>query len=138
MDVITNLVTLLLSHWSSIIPTKQNDLHGSVCHLKRHESHFYLRQVTFKRKTELAVTSQNRVRSRQFQLSHALDVHLIRYVRNETKMKRQRKKQGIKAKQTKKKLHGLSPRANYTDRATAACRRSDCKLLRIEGPTWSA
>jgi hypothetical protein len=24
----------------------------------------------------------------------------------------------------KKKLHGLSPRANYTDRATAACRRS--------------
>jgi hypothetical protein len=26
------------------------------------------------------------------------------------------------------KLHGLSPRANYTDRATAACRRSDCQL----------
>jgi hypothetical protein len=24
-----------------------------------------------------------------------------------------------------KKLHGLSPRAKYTDRATAACRRSD-------------
>jgi hypothetical protein len=24
----------------------------------------------------------------------------------------------------KKKLHGLSPQANYTDRATAACRRS--------------
>jgi hypothetical protein len=24
------------------------------------------------------------------------------------------------------KLHGLSPQANYTDRATAACRRSDC------------
>jgi hypothetical protein len=37
-----------------------------------------------------------------------------------------------------KKLHGLSPRANYTDRATAACRRSDCQLLRIEGATWSA
>jgi hypothetical protein len=37
-----------------------------------------------------------------------------------------------------KKLHGLSPRANYTDRATAACRRSDCQLLRIEGTTWSA
>jgi hypothetical protein len=35
----------------------------------------------------------------------------------------------------KKKLHGLSPRANYTDRATAACRRSDCQLLRIEGAT---
>jgi hypothetical protein len=27
----------------------------------------------------------------------------------------------------KTKLHGLSPRANYTDRATAACRRSDCQ-----------
>jgi hypothetical protein len=38
----------------------------------------------------------------------------------------------------KEKLHGRSPRANYTDRATAACRRSDCQLLRIEGATWSA
>jgi hypothetical protein len=38
----------------------------------------------------------------------------------------------------KKKLHGLSPRANYTDRATAASRRSDCQLVRIEGATWSA
>jgi hypothetical protein len=38
----------------------------------------------------------------------------------------------------KKKLHGLSPRANYTDRATVACRRSDCQLVRIEGATWSA
>jgi hypothetical protein len=28
----------------------------------------------------------------------------------------------------KTKLHGLSPRANYTDRATAACRRSNCQL----------
>jgi hypothetical protein len=26
----------------------------------------------------------------------------------------------------KTKLHGLSPRANYTDRATAPCRLSDC------------
>jgi hypothetical protein len=41
-------------------------------------------------------------------------------------------------KKTKTKLHGLSPRANYTDRATAACRRSDCQLVRIEGATWSA
>jgi hypothetical protein len=32
-----------------------------------------------------------------------------------------------------KKLHGLSPRANYTDRATAACRRSDCKLSSDRG-----
>jgi hypothetical protein len=38
----------------------------------------------------------------------------------------------------KKKLHGLSPRANYTHRATAACRRSDCQLFRIKGATWSA
>jgi hypothetical protein len=36
------------------------------------------------------------------------------------------------------KLHGLSPRANYTDLATAACRRSDCQLLRIKGAKWSA
>jgi hypothetical protein len=36
------------------------------------------------------------------------------------------------------KLHGLSPRVNYTDRATATCRRSDCQLLRIEDATWSA
>jgi hypothetical protein len=33
-----------------------------------------------------------------------------------------------------KKLHGLSPRANYIDRATAVCRRSDCQLLRIRVP----
>jgi hypothetical protein len=39
---------------------------------------------------------------------------------------------------TKTKLHGLSPLANYTDRATAACRRSDCQLVRIKGATWSA
>jgi hypothetical protein len=26
-------------------------------------------------------------------------------------------------------IHGLSPGANYTDRATAACRQSDCQLL---------
>jgi hypothetical protein len=35
-------------------------------------------------------------------------------------------------------LHGLSPRANYTDRATAASRRSECQLLRIKCATWSA
>jgi hypothetical protein len=43
-----------------------------------------------------------------------------------------------RTKKTKTKLHGLSPRANYTDRAIAACRRSDCQLVRIEGATWSA
>jgi hypothetical protein len=29
-------------------------------------------------------------------------------------------------------------RERTTDRATAACRRSDCQLVRIEGATWSA
>jgi hypothetical protein len=48
----------------------------------------------------------------------------------------QREHKELKCK--KKKLHGLSPRANYTDRATADCRRSGCQLLRIEGATWSA
>jgi hypothetical protein len=41
-------------------------------------------------------------------------------------------------KKTKTKLHGLSPRANYTNRATAACQRSDCQILWVEGATWSA
>jgi hypothetical protein len=36
--------------------------------------------------------------------------------------------------QTNNKLHGLSPRANYTDQATATCRQSDCQLLRIRVP----
>jgi hypothetical protein len=31
------------------------------------------------------------------------------------------------------KFRGLSLRANYTDRATAACRRSWCQRLRIDG-----
>jgi hypothetical protein len=35
-----------------------------------------------------------------------------------------------------KKLHGLSQQANYTDRATAARRRSDRQLLRIKGAMW--
>jgi hypothetical protein len=30
------------------------------------------------------------------------------------------------------KLRGFSPRANYIDRATAACRRNKCQFLRIE------
>jgi hypothetical protein len=41
-----------------------------------------------------------------------------------------------------KKLHGLSPRANYTDRATTACRRSDwqtfadkeCHVVSVTNP----
>jgi hypothetical protein len=39
--------------------------------------------------------------------------------------------------QFKKKLNCFSPQANYTNRATAACRRSYCQLLRIEGVAWS-
>jgi hypothetical protein len=35
--------------------------------------------------------------------------------------------------QTKNKLHGLSPRANYTNRATAAYRRSDCQPFSDRG-----
>jgi hypothetical protein len=34
-------------------------------------------------------------------------------------------------------LRDFSPRPNYTDRATAACRQSYCQLLRIEGVAWS-
>jgi retron-type reverse transcriptase len=41
-------------------------------------------------------------------------------------------------KQKPTKLHGLSPRANYTDLPTAACRRSDCQLVRRDSATWSA
>jgi hypothetical protein len=39
----------------------------------------------------------------------------------------------------KKKLNSVafSPQANYTDRATAACWRSYCQLLRIEDVAWS-
>jgi hypothetical protein len=32
----------------------------------------------------------------------------------------------------------FSPQANYTNRATAACQRSYCQLLRIEGVAWLA
>jgi hypothetical protein len=38
----------------------------------------------------------------------------------------------------KKKLCGRSPQANYTDRATAACRQSYYQTLRIEGVAWAA
>jgi hypothetical protein len=34
----------------------------------------------------------------------------------------------------KSKLHGLSTRANYTDRATAACRRSDFLTFCVRDP----
>jgi hypothetical protein len=38
----------------------------------------------------------------------------------------------------KTKLLGLSPQANYTDRRSAAFRRSWCQLLGIEGVIFSA
>jgi hypothetical protein len=37
-----------------------------------------------------------------------------------------------------KKLRCLSRQANYTDRATAACRTNECQFLLIEGVAWSA
>jgi hypothetical protein len=39
---------------------------------------------------------------------------------------------------TKLKVRGFGPHADYTDRATAACWRNLCQLLRIEGVAWSA
>jgi hypothetical protein len=44
-------------------------------------------------------------------------------------------KKNTESHQIKKKteLHGLSPRANYTDRITAACRRSDFQLFADRG-----
>jgi hypothetical protein len=41
--------------------------------------------------------------------------------------------QGASSRKLNSKLHGLSSRANYTDRATAACRRSDCQLFADRG-----
>jgi hypothetical protein len=37
----------------------------------------------------------------------------------------------------KKKLRSLSPRENYTDRATATCRRNQWQLLRIPAAVFS-
>jgi hypothetical protein len=39
---------------------------------------------------------------------------------------------------TETKLRGFGPRANHAYQATAACWRSKCQLLRIEGVPWSA
>jgi hypothetical protein len=38
----------------------------------------------------------------------------------------------------KTKFRGLSPLANYSDRATAVCQRSYCELLWVGGVAWSA
>jgi hypothetical protein len=53
-------------------------------------------------------------------------------------MKEARIKRSCFCRPISNELHGLSPRVNYTDRATAASRRSDCQLLRIKGAMWSA
>jgi hypothetical protein len=37
-----------------------------------------------------------------------------------------------------KELRDFSPQENYTVRATAACRRSECQLLWTEGVVWVA
>jgi hypothetical protein len=37
-----------------------------------------------------------------------------------------------------KKPRDLSPRANYTDRATSVCQQNYCQLLMIVGVAWSA
>jgi predicted ABC-type exoprotein transport system permease subunit len=78
------------------------------------------------------------------------ETHLIAFIVAEpkypwnflTKSEPQRMEQTVRFSEfthkLKTKFHGLSPRANYTDRATAACQRSVCQLLRIEGATWSA
>jgi hypothetical protein len=44
-----------------------------------------------------------------------------------------RSNKDIRSLRTTNKIRGLSPLANYTDRTTAACRRSKCQLLRIKG-----
>jgi hypothetical protein len=38
----------------------------------------------------------------------------------------------------KKELRGFGTRANCSDQLTAACWRSECQLLRIEGVVWSS
>jgi hypothetical protein len=44
----------------------------------------------------------------------------------------------LQIRETTLPFRGLSPQANYTDRATAACRRSQYQPLRVEGVTLSA
>jgi hypothetical protein len=40
-------------------------------------------------------------------------------------------------KKKKNKLRCRSPQVNYTDRATAACWRSECQPFQVEGVVWS-
>jgi hypothetical protein len=49
-------------------------------------------------------------------------------IRSDFELKRRKVLLGLKT-----KLHGLGPRANFTDRETAACRRSDCQLSADRG-----
>jgi hypothetical protein len=41
-------------------------------------------------------------------------------------------------KKRKKSNHWSESASELTDRETAACQRSDCQLLQIEGAKWSA
>jgi hypothetical protein len=81
--------------------------------------------TVIKNQAKMAVNSVSQIISGKSQNGYLKEVHISSYG-------------SIKFSISKTKLHGLSPEANYTDRATAACRRSDCQLLRIEGATWSA
>jgi hypothetical protein len=53
-------------------------------------------------------------------------------------MAAKRKEFCLKFARPKKRLRSFSPQANYTDRATATCRRIKCQLLRIEVVAWPA
>jgi hypothetical protein len=65
----------------------------------------------------------------------ACPAHLILFVLYSGKSTRFAAPVGLRPQTKIKKTNfvAFSPRANYTDRSTAACRRSECQLLRIEG-----
>jgi hypothetical protein len=59
-------------------------------------------------------------------------------IEEKKKTESERNEEAINALEDTLLLQGMSPRANYTDRATAACQRSNCQILGIKGATWSA
>jgi hypothetical protein len=72
--------------------------------------------------------SASQVSSLLFSWCHVVQTVNVR-VERERERERHRQRERRKALKLKTKLHGLSPRANYTDWATAACRRSDWQLF---------
>jgi hypothetical protein len=68
-------------------------------------------------------------------LQHLLIRYFVLHKRSFAKIKNYYVKE---LKLEKVKLHGLSPRGNHIDRATAVCRRSWCQRLRKDGVEWSA